>query len=155
MNFSFAFKFANDMNNSGWNSTIEVSDSDFLPYFDASTNYDSATGTLTWALESQATVDAYYVAFRSACNGCDTLIAVLPGTATSYTIPAAELGLTPSDDDIVLLFGLDLPDGVDVNSYNPSAIVAYNVNAFNFWSNFDISAYVNDVIGDFIGDIIP
>jgi hypothetical protein len=145
-NFSFALKFADDMTD--WNTSIEFTDADFLPNFDASTNYDSSTGTITWSLESQATVDAYYVAVTPACFACDIVIAVVPGTVTSYTIPATELGLTLSDSDTVFVFGADLPGDVNIDSFSPTDILAYNISAITLWTNHDMAATIAALLAD-------
>ena len=130
---------------SDWSEGVEFDDADFLPYFDESSDFDYLTGEMTWSLvegQSRATVDAYLFYFSPACAStaeeCPTLFAVLPGSANSYTVIADEFGMTLSPDDTYVLVGVDLPDDVDVNEFDPTKMVDYDYTAFNFYTNLDV-----------------
>ena len=130
---SFAFKFSPFYDT--WAGGASFADADFLPYFDGeATAYDAGTQTITWALESKAAVDAYFLFYYPAdtCTNCTPLMAVFPGTTNSYQIPA-ELGFTGSEDDIIVLVGLNLPEGVNANEWNPLNFLSYEIPAATLW----------------------
>ncbi|MCZ7583683.1 MAG: hypothetical protein M5R36_10325 [Deltaproteobacteria bacterium] len=113
-NFSFALKYAEKL--ADWGGAVDFDgDTDFLPNFDTgSTGFNDVTGEVSWALESdddKATADIYFVAYMADCADCPPVLAAVPGTDTSYQPPVGDLGITPSADDIVLVMGVDLPDG--------------------------------------------
>ena len=57
------------------------------------------------------------------------------------------MGVTPSSDDIIAVVGFDLPDGVDVNAYNPNGIFAYDSANISLWTNLDLEALLADLLG--------
>jgi hypothetical protein len=146
-NFSFALQYTYDL--ADWASGLAFDGAtDFLPLFDLeNTYYDDSAATVHWALDGAAdAVDAWLVAFFPANFGAELLV-VPGGEASSYTPPAELFHAGPSESDAVLVAGLDLPDGVDVNSFDPTALLANNFAAINFWSNTSLL--------DLLGGILP
>ena len=137
INIGFALKFADDI--SEWSGGVTINDSEFLPMFDSvATNYNDTTGLVSWDLAGKATMDAVLVIYAPSCDNCPTVLALVPGSDTSYQAPA-ELGITPAVDDVVVLVGIDLPDGVDINNWDPTALLTYDSAAINMWTNYDLS----------------
>jgi hypothetical protein len=136
LNLGFVFKFANDL--SEWSSGVAIADSDFLPLFDSlNTAWDSGTATVTWAFQSAADVSVVLAIYVPTTGPWS--LAVINGAETSYTPPVADLGVTPSDSDIVVLVGIQLPAGVDPNAFDPTHLLNYDSLAMNLWTNFDLS----------------
>jgi hypothetical protein len=133
-NFSFATRFTNSVH--GFETGVTFDASDFLPMFDTgATSYDHDTGIITWALEEATDrVDVYLIGFGPSNLGPDTL-AVVPGDQATYMVPEALLPEGPHQNDQILIVGLDLPDGVDPDGFNPSQILTYNFKAANVWTN--------------------
>ena len=138
--FSAAIKYTTDL--SAWTSGVSFdAAADFLPWFDdANTSYNGATGEVSWTLAAGGgqSPDLYMLAYIPACKGCKVIFAQVPGTETSYQVPTSAMNITPSSNDVVLLFGFKLPSGVDINAYNPVGILGYDLAAVNFWTNYDI-----------------
>ncbi len=137
MNFSFAIRWAESL--SEWSSGVDLNaDADFLPNFDAgNTSYDEVTGELSWALEAGDAPDIYQIVYVP--EGQKVIFAQVPGAATSWEPPVTEMGIVPGEGDFVVIFGIDLPDGVDVNSYNPLSVPAMKSSAVNLWTNLELS----------------
>ncbi|MCC6158691.1 MAG: hypothetical protein IT350_11625 [Deltaproteobacteria bacterium] len=137
MNFSFAIRWAESL--SDWSTGVDLdADTDFLPNFDAgNTSYDDVTGELSWALEAGDAPDVYQIVYVP--EGQKVVFAQVPGTATSWEPPVTEMGIVPGEGDIVVIFGIDLPDDVDVDAYNPLAVPALKSSAVNLWTNLVLS----------------
>ncbi|HPQ68501.1 MAG TPA: hypothetical protein PKW95_05200 [bacterium] len=138
LNLGFALTFAEDL--SDWSGGATVADSDFLPLFDSSTGYNTTTGEVSWALESKGTMDLVLVIFAPKVG--PVVLAVINGEEDSFQPPVSELGITPSADDVVVIAGIDLPDGVDPNEFNPTQLLAYDSTAINIWTNYDIAGLI-------------
>ncbi len=144
-NFSFAFKYGEDSET--WIDGVTFDDSDFPPYFNMNrTYYDPNTHTVQWEIDQDA-VDAVLVIHHPGeCIGwCSTAFAMLPPDAASYTIPD-EYGGVGSEHDITILIGLDLPDDVDVNNWNPVDFWANDVEGMTIW----MMPHLFYLIGEFI-----
>jgi len=139
---NMAMKYAENL--SEFTGGITLADgADFLPVFADTTAYNDTTGVLTWALSDKASVDAYVVIVDP--NQDDVFemgIAVLPGTENTFDITTFG-AVTPSVDDVLVLIGLDLPEGVSLNEFNLPGIIGYNSSAINIWTNYPIDELLN------------
>lgn len=131
-----SIQFQYGQETSRWASGAEFAEADFLPYFDAAnTTYNPVSKTIAWQLGGdKAAADAYFLLVLPINEGQPTIAATLPGDVESYTIPP-ELNYSPSYDDTVFLFAIDLPDEVDTNSWDPFSILAYDSAAISMWVN--------------------
>jgi hypothetical protein len=148
VNLNFALKYFNST--ADFAGGVSVAASDFLSLFDGeNTGYDTTTGEVSWTLESKADPDLYLVVYVPTCDGCPVTLATVPGADNSYQPPIDALGITPSDDpedpDIVVVAGVNLPDGTDVNEFNPHGLLGYNSAALNLWTNYDILSLFGDL----------
>jgi hypothetical protein len=134
---SFALRFAENL--SEWAGGVALDDNtDFLPVFAETTEY--AGGVVTWDLAGdKAAIDAYVV-IASPDVG-ETGIALVPGTESSFDA-AGTFDYTPADADVIALIGIDLPDGVDINEFDPTSLIGYNSTAINIWTNADLSGII-------------
>jgi hypothetical protein len=138
-NVGIAFKFADEL--SEWSGGVTVDDgTDFLPVFADTTEY-TAGGVINWSLSDKVAVDAY-VAIAIAVDGT-VGIALLPGTDDTFDAATA-FGYTPNSGgtDTVILVGVDLPAGVDINEFDPTSLLTYDSAAVNVWTNFDLSGII-------------
>ncbi|MDP8223976.1 MAG: hypothetical protein P9L99_11500 [Candidatus Lernaella stagnicola] len=118
-----------------WADGVEIAQSDFLPYFDeAATSYNSMTEEVTWALESKADVDAYFVAVFFDSDLYESAFALLPPTASSFRVPS-QFSPIGSVNDIVIVMAIDLPDGVDIDEWNPVEFWSNNLSAISVWTH--------------------
>lgn len=139
---NLVLKYAENL--SEFTSGITINDAtDFLPVFADTTAYNEATGVLTWALSKKATPDAYVVIVDPAQDDVFEMgIAVLPGTDSTFDITTFG-AVTPSVDDVLVLIGLDLPEGVTLDEFNLPGIIGYNSSAITIWTNYPIAELLN------------
>ena len=152
-NMSLAMAYAETLDD--WSADgVTIADGDFLPFFDsANCAYNDTTGEITWQLESKADVDLYLAVYIPACEDCPVVLATLPGTAGSYQPPIAALGITPTPTpalpdigDIAVVVGIDLPEGVSADEFDPTHILSYNSTGLNLWTNVDIIALLENLL---------
>ncbi|MBZ0274123.1 hypothetical protein K8I61_18940 [bacterium] len=141
VNFSFALKYGESIADMTAKASFDA-DTDFLPNFNGdNTGYDDVTGEIFWELEAgpaKATADVFQIVYVPDCEDCPVVLAQVPGADSSFQPPVDDLGITPSDADIVVVLGIDYPAGVDLQEYNPAGLLGYNSSAVNMWTNFDI-----------------
>ncbi len=149
-NASFSLKYADDW--SEWSDGIDYNNrTDFLPLFNGWSNcWDTDTGAITWSFHdvdvSDLTVDAYLAVIGPA--NADAIVALLPGDSTEFTYP---MPATFTDEDIVAIFGFDLPDGVEITEFNPYEILTYDIKSFNVWTNMDLLTILIELMGGLVG----
>jgi len=170
MNFSIALKYAEDLDDWGAGGVDFDGAVDFLPNYDLgdppdpTTLYDPVTGEITWALvgdaDDKATVDMFMIVYIPTCepptdddidaidddyDDCPVILAQVPGTQRSYQPPVDALGVTPTEADIVVILGIDMPAGFDGDAYNPVGILGQDSLAVNITTNFDILSLLGDL----------
>ncbi len=145
-NFSFAFKYAED--SAAWAGGAAFDESDFPPFFNMNyTYYEPATHTVHWQID-QDSIDAILVINQPGgyCYGpCSTSFAMVPADQASYTFPD-DYGWDGDDDDLTILVGIDLPDGVNVDEWNPMDFWGYDVKGMTIWMMPNIFYLLGELI---------
>ena len=136
-NFSFAIKYAESIDD--FTGGVSFDGDEFLPAFDsANCSWDESTSTIEWALESGDTPDLYQIIYVPDDASCESLLAQVPGSDTSFVVPA-DACANPSAADIVVVIGAAMPGGFDGNNYNPLDVMSFDIAGVNLWTNLDLS----------------
>ena len=139
---TIAAKYADEL--ADWGGDVSFGADDFLPAFDTdNTSYDDTTGVVTWAFPAKADLDLFMVAVLP--DGGEVGLAVLPGDATMFDAVGA-FDFVPGVDDVIVVIGMDLPNSVDINAFDPTSIVGYNAKAINLWTNYPIDELLEGLL---------